>query len=97
MRNDSATTEAVCDKALSESTLAMGAFCRRGAGSWGALSPPARSLCASQTARAPLDQGLACRDKRLLVTGSPSCTCDMALVPGTMLMDWREFRGEPGT
>lgn len=36
-------------------------------------------------------------DERLLAKGSPSCTCDIALSPGTILMDWREFRGEPGT
>lgn len=58
---------------------------------------PARS---GQAARAPLDQGIApgaAEDARLLAKGSPSCTCDIALAPGTMLMDWREFRGEPGT
>ena len=65
-----------------------------------AASPPARSPRAGGAARAPLDPGVApgpAEDERLLAKGSSSCTCDIALVPGTTLMDWREFRGEPGT
>lgn len=53
----------------------------------------------------PLGMGTAARgivlasgeDERLLAQGSPACTCDIVLLAGTMLMDWREFRGEPGT
>lgn len=26
----------------------------------------------------------------------PTCTCNIAFGAGMMLMDWREFRGEPG-
>lgn len=65
-----------------------------------AASPPARSPRARRAARAPLDQGIVlgpAEDERLLAKGSPSCTCDIALVPGTMLMDCREYREEPGT
>lgn len=61
---------------------------------------PARSPCAAQDAQAPLEPGItlrAAQDQGLLLKNSPSCTCNIALIPGTMLMDWREFRGEAGT
>lgn len=64
------------------------------------VTPPARSPTAGWAAWPPLDPATVlgpAGDEKLLAKGSPSCTCNIAVVPGTMLMDWREFRGEPGT
>lgn len=105
MGNDSATREAVNVKALSEIALATRSFCRGGAWGWASLaatvSPPRQGPHVPVgLPRAPLDRVIVlgpAEDERLLAKSSPSCTCDIALAPGTMLMDWREFRGEPGT